>query len=132
MKLLCCGKLFGDCKWASFYFQQAIGVSRFAKLLSFGKLLGICKGSALLKRFISGRILRIRNLCKSDAVLHRFAFPQAIGDSQSMKLLSCGRAIGDLQIECFLKVLQCFFMSNKIFLIRSFCKCDAFLRKRFS
>ena len=80
-KLLCCGKLLGICKWALFSFQQAIGVSRFTKLLSFGKLLGICKGSVLLKRVLSGRLWRIRNLCKSNAVLHRFTFQQAIGDS---------------------------------------------------
>ena len=67
------------------------------KILSFGKLLGICKRSALLKRCITGKLLGIRNLCKSNAVLNRFTFQQAIGDSQSMKLLSCGQAIGHLR-----------------------------------
>ena len=94
-----------------FTFQQAIGDSQvgivvfpashwgfaICEILSLGKLLGICKRSALLKRCITGKVLGIRNLCKSNAVLNRFTFQQAIGDSQSMKLLSCGQAIGHLR-----------------------------------
>ena len=135
----------------------------------FWQAIGDLQVSALLKRFMSGRLWRIRNLCKSNSfhfpaiywgfamyetsmlrqaigdlqvgivlfpasywgfaicetfqfwqamgdlqeerppkalqsVLDRFTFQQAIGDSQSMKLLTCGQAIGDLQVECFLKV----------------------------
>ena len=111
-KLLCCGKLLGICKWASFYFQQAIGVSRFAKLLSFGKLFGICKRSALLKRFIFGRPLRIRNPCKSNAVLDRFTF--------CCYLLSRPVALGPTLPFRFLPEWFPFFVHRRV--QRSFCR----------
>ena len=47
------------------------------EILSFGKLLGICKRSALLKRCITGKLLGIRNL--SNAVLNRSLSSKLLG-----------------------------------------------------
>ena len=91
MKLLCCGKLLGICKWASFSFQQAIGVSRFTQLLSFGKLLGDLR-QAFGDLQVGIVFFPASYWC--FAIYATFEFWQAIGDLQCTKLLCCGKLLG--------------------------------------
>ena len=117
MELLCCGKLLGIRKWASLYSSKLLGfrdLRKFESWQAIGDLQTERPPKALHYRQAIGDSESIQRRSKS------FTFQQAIGDSQSMKLLSCGQAIGHLQVECLLKVLQCFFMSNKVFLIGIF------------